>query len=109
MNWFKQLFGISDKMETDEMGLPKVSIEFPMPKVKPTKGSDISEPVHVIVKNMLEHPQRWKGKVKTNYSADSIETVYTVEDTKTGQVFKAARVVYLDYGSSFSELVPDAS
>lgn len=37
MNWFKELFGISDKMETDYNGLPLVKDFFPMPKVKPCR------------------------------------------------------------------------
>lgn len=42
MNWFKQLFGIGDKLPCDAHGLPYVQNIVPMPKVKPPKGNNIS-------------------------------------------------------------------
>ena len=90
MNWFKELFGFGDKMETDIHGLPYVKSSTPMPEVKPCKPEkNISEPVHVIVKNMLDHPSRWKVKFKTIFSLHTSETNYTIKDTKTGEEFRA--------------------
>lgn len=61
MNWFKQLLGISDKMETDYNGLPKVTCNIPMPKVKPPKADkDISEPILSFVKCVQENPKRFR-------------------------------------------------
>ncbi|MNV59489.1 hypothetical protein D3C71_1519160 [compost metagenome] len=39
MNWFKKLFGIEEKMQTDIHGLPYVKSIVPMPEVKPTLNS----------------------------------------------------------------------
>lgn len=92
MNWFKKLFGIGDKMETGYNGLPKVSCNIPMPEVKPCKPEkNISEPVHGIVKNMLEHPQRWKVKSEHTYSGHVHVSTHTVTDTKTSEVFTSTK------------------
>lgn len=61
MNWFKKLFGVGDKEELDYNGLPKVSCDIPMPKVRPPKaGKDISEPIISFVKCVQENPKRFK-------------------------------------------------
>lgn len=61
MNWFKQLFGIGDKMETDIHGLPFVTNIVPMPKVKPCKADiDISEPVISFVECVRNNPKRFE-------------------------------------------------
>lgn len=94
INWIKKLFA-SDKVETDQWGLPKFDCNIPMPEVKPCKQEkNISEPVHVIVKNMLEHPQRWKVKTEVEDHTHSSVTFYTVKDTKTGEEFKARKTRY---------------
>lgn len=85
MNWFKQLFGISDKTETDEMGLPKVSVEIPMLKVKPTKGDDISEPVLSFVKCVQENPKRFNAYSDTNHCY--IMSTNNPEDYKAYKIY----------------------
>lgn len=61
MNWFKQLFGIGDKMETDINGLPIVRNLVPMPKVKLCKPEkDISEPVLSFVECVRSNPKRFE-------------------------------------------------
>lgn len=102
MNWFKRIFCSQDEFNVHANGLPKVSVEIPMPEVNPTKGNDISEPVHVIVKNMLEHPQRWKVVVDTKYLTKGMEKQYSVKDTKTGEVFKASRMYYFGYSDGLT-------
>lgn len=111
MNWFKRIFCSQEDFNVYANGLPHVSVEIPMPKVKPTKGNDISEPVHVIVKNMLEHPQRWKVEVETTYSSrrDMVKQ-YKVKDSKTNEVFKAHYRYWYRYSSGISDsLVTDVS
>jgi len=100
IKWIKKLF-VGDKVETDQWELPKFGCNIPMPAVKPCKQEkNISEPVHVIVKNMLEHPQRWKVKVKGENLSHSRITYYTVRDTKTGEEFKATKTSYWGSGSA---------
>lgn len=60
MNWFKKLFGTGDKVGTDIHGLPYVKSSTPMPKMKPIKGSDISEPVFAMIESMKTIPHTWK-------------------------------------------------
>lgn len=64
MNWFKQLFGIEDKMETDQWGLPKVTCDIPMPRVKQPKGKDISEPVFAMLNTWKQNPKRFKTYIQ---------------------------------------------
>lgn len=63
MNWFKKLFGIGDKMETDIYGLPYVKTGILMPEVKSTKGKDISEPVFAMLSTWQQNPKRFKLRV----------------------------------------------
>lgn len=103
MNWFKKLFGVVDRSSQEYDGLPLAKDFFPMPEVKPCKPEkSVSEPVHVIVKNMLEHPQRWKVKIKTLYATYSSETRYTVKDTKTGEEFKVCKKYLHGFGRTRS-------
>lgn len=87
MNWFqtafKQLFGISDKMETDEMGLPKVSVEIPMPVVKmPKADRNISEPIISFVQCVQKNPKRFK----VLYDYEHFSYMYT-DNTLSKSVF----------------------
>lgn len=97
MNWFKRLFGIGDKMETDNWGLPKVSCDIPMPKVKPLKGKNISEPVFAMLNTWKQNPKRFVHS--TTYDTSVIfsitsqrsrqvnyEAIFT--DKISGEVFK---------------------
>lgn len=60
IGFIKTLLGISDKMETDEIGLPRVTCDIPMPKVKPPKPEkDISEPVLSFVQCVQNSPKRF--------------------------------------------------
>lgn len=111
MNWFKRIFCSQEDFNVHANGLPKVGVEIPMPEVKSPKGSDISEPVHAIVNNMLEHPQRWKVEVETTYSSRrEMEKQYKVKDSKTNEVFEAYHTYHYGYSSGISDsLVTDVS
>lgn len=109
MNWFKRIFCSQDEFNVHANGLPKVSVEIPMPEVKSPKGSDISQPVHAIVNNMLEHPQRWKVEVEGKFLLCGMETHYTVKDVKTGEVFRATREVIFGWGVETGGIVTDVS
>src|SRR5215217_2348197 len=101
MNWFKRIFCSQDEFNghVDQWGLPSVENIVPMPKVKAHKADkDISEPVYAIVKNMLDHPQRWKVKIKTTFSTHSSTTSYMIKDTKTGEEFKVVSKYYHGFG-----------
>lgn len=93
MNWIGKLLGFRDTPVTDVEKVLEESKqeakELFSDKVSPNKN--ISEPVHMIVKNMLEHPSRWKVRAKANNSAYTIRTDYTVKDIKTGEEFRAKR------------------
>lgn len=100
MNWFKQLFGIGDKMETDYNGLPLVKDFFPMPEVKPCKPEkNISEPVYAIVEAMQKYPSRFKVKFNEELSKNREVTIYCVTDIKTKQ--KVTCSTFYFYGRKY--------
>lgn len=59
MNWFKSLFGIGEKIETDYNGPPLVKDFLPMPKVKLRNAKNISAPVFAMVSAWKENPKRF--------------------------------------------------
>lgn len=94
MNWFKQLFGIGDKMQTDIDGLPYVQNLVPMPDwYKPPTGKDISEPVYAMLNAWKKDPKRFKISPKQNF-LEIVNAPYhrtpnwslSVTDTKCGVV-----------------------
>lgn len=59
--WIKEsLFGNTRGYEEGSTILPEVQNILPMPKVKPTKGSDISEPVISFLETVRKNPKRFK-------------------------------------------------
>jgi hypothetical protein len=75
-------------MQTDIHGLPYVKDLVPMPKVKPTKGGDISEPVFAIAETMRKYPSRFKIKVYENLIDVAC---WIIKDTKTTQIIVVGR------------------
>lgn len=95
MNWLKRIFCSQEDFNVHANGLPKVSVEIPMPKVKPTKGSDISEPVFAMLNAWKQDPKRFKVICKVN--STNIHTLsygrnptaeLDVVDTKNPETFK---------------------
>lgn len=86
MNWFKQLFGIGDKLPLATHGLPYVQ-----------KGKDISEPVLGIIRAFKENPKRFKFKDDGHprpdyfrfdrYAGQTTGNYFCVLDTITGEKF----------------------
>ena len=67
--WIKEsLFGAGRGYEEGSTVLPKVYDIPPMPKVKPCKGSDISEPVISFVECVRKNTKRFDVAVDTSWS-----------------------------------------
>lgn len=61
MNWFKRIFCSQEEFNVHTNGLPKVSVEIPMTKVKPPKADkNISEPIISFVRCVQENPKRFR-------------------------------------------------
>lgn len=98
MNWLKRIFCKQDEYDkwVDPWGLPSVSVNIPMPKVKPPKADkDISEPIISFVKCVQENPKRFKvifdyeycglESYKGSITRSNTPTIYhyCLQDTKT--------------------------
>lgn len=109
MNWFRKIFGPSDKMETDIYGLPYLRNLVPMPEVKPCKPSphewinsipEYIEGYHCKVegctftnnstleglKIALKHSTKYEDRmylsflIRVELSKDNPEAIYGIED-----------------------------
>jgi hypothetical protein len=96
MNWFKRIFCSQEEFNStvDHWGLPSVDNLVPMPKVKPTKGGDISEPVLSMLETWRRNPKRFTMSVDIDYkefhSSSFYKSAYvklTVNDTTSNEEF----------------------
>ena len=105
MNWFKRIFCSQEEFNgwVDPWGLPSVSVEVPMSKVKPTKGNDISEPVLSFVKCVQENPKRFLAYSDTSFCY--IRSTDNLEDYKAYKIYdKIADKGWYLYGRYYSNL-----
>lgn len=66
MNWFKKLFGVGDKMETDIHGLPYVKNLVPMPEVKPFRVENCTFTSNSTLEGLkiaLKHSTKYEDKM----------------------------------------------
>jgi hypothetical protein len=74
LKWVKSLFGSTRGYEEGYTVLPEVHNIPRMPKVKPPKGSDISEPVISFLETVRKNPKRFKVGVDcSSYTVRSVE------------------------------------
>lgn len=103
--WIKEsLFGSSRGYEEGSTVLPKVDNTLPMPEVLPPKNTpDISEPVHVLVANIIKYPHHWKFETQINWEERSSLTSSTIKNLLTGERF--IKFEECRYGLSWVDVV----
>lgn len=91
-SWWNNLF---QEPDLSTSGLPKVTCDVPMPKVKtPKPEKDISEPVLSFIEAYKANPKRFK--VKRNLiesSSMQLEKQYIVYDSQLDMEFSASNIM----------------
>lgn len=70
MNWFKELFGVGDRMETDIHGLPYVKNIVPMPSVKPCRVENCTFTNNNTLEGLkiaLKHSTKYEDKMYLSF------------------------------------------
>ena len=83
MNLFKRIFCRQDEYNVHVNGLPPVSVDIPMPKVKPCKPEkDISEPVLSFINCVRENPKRFVVRSDYEYFGLKFSNNLAIRSTK---------------------------